>query len=569
MKFVNFTRMRLATLFAFSTVFVASVLLRAAIPNNEIFSSPHDDGLMVQMANQISHSGWIGPWSSLTNRSLVKGIGFPIYLAITKNLFPWSPLVTTQILLLAAAALAIREFIKLGLKKKLGLAFFTLVAFLPVWFGSDASRIYRDGFLAAITFLALAISLILRRQISELVLNGTTIRQLGKLLLASVSLGALFTIYYITKVNWQPIAISVAFIIFCSVITTMQGKRKFLSIASILTLVLAASVSALAINGVALKNEQVFGVKLVEDLSSGTFPMALNKMMSVSDQNRPEYIDVSQPMMNELYTASPTLKKLEPFLGPDSMWSKFECQNFQICDQGPGLWLPFALRDAAEQAGLTSDAVAFQNTFRSIADEITNACEIRMLNCSSEGLAPGLRSLSSQNIRLLIDSFGDGLNQIMSLSSAVQNYSNQPPDNLAIWKDTVNGSSWFPSMTSKYNPNGNALGGFFRGLVSFYKAFWIQILFLSFVGLFLGFSRRRLSGFSNRNTLNFQLIGLSSLMGLVAFLIQLALLEADSGMMLMVNGPLYLLPSYPLVLLTIMSGYSVIQDWAISKFTKK
>ena len=137
-----------------SAVLMVSILLRYLVQPNPLYGATHDDELMVRMAASILRGDWLGSYSDHGHMILSKPAGYPLFLAWS-HFLPWAPTVTVHLILLSGVILVARELRAMGLGRGTVLFFITISSLHPQWFGSQMSRIYRDGFLAALVFLGL------------------------------------------------------------------------------------------------------------------------------------------------------------------------------------------------------------------------------------------------------------------------------------------------------------------------------------------------------------------------------------------------------------------------------
>ena len=535
--------------------FISSLALRAFIPPNALYGAVHDDALMVTLASQIRAEGWIGPWETMGPSILSKGPGYAIFLA-ANSVFPWPPTVTIHFFLLAAFLLLLVQMVHLGLSKN-GLVFwFAIAAFLPVWFTDPISRIYRDGFLTALTVLIIALGLVLSRLLRRSLVN-TRLEKKTLLSSAGVALatGAIVGYFFITKVNWQFLAIIVIGLVASSLIgvTWQNVTAKFwVPLAATVLIIASASVPILTVS---LANHQRFGVFALENFGSGSFADALKVMMSVEPKSKTPYVDISEEMRREMYRVSPTLAELRPFLElePNEGWRMQACSNLGICDES-ATWFPWDIRDAATNAGLADTAREFEATFSRISEEIQWGCQDGRISCSSQGLAPGVNSLDSISPRLFINALANGANQLLTFAnSGVSRTPQELPSNVsATWNRVVNGLPETGNLYSAYNSNAVYLSDVVGLLLTVYRIFWSPVVVAS-VGV-LAFATFNRSAGQKR----LLVVGLISLGAGLLFMSQLALLEASGGLIMTAGANLYALPVYPLLIVSAIASGEII-----------
>jgi hypothetical protein len=545
---------------AYLAIALVSIALRELIHPYAEYVNIHDDGLMVHLAHQILSTGWVSDWTDVTTRTLAKGPGFPLYLAANRAWVPWTFLVTNQILLLIGAFLVIREFRFFGLKASWGVVAFAFIAFFPVWYSLEATRVYRDAFLAVLVMLMLAGALMTRRNLIGFVRAERKLLSAINLFISTGLLGLVFGWYYITKVNWQVFAFVIVCTLFTALVEVHREKLARLLLTTAACLAIFSLLAGGVILGVSQRNAKELGVFAVEDFGSGPFASSVNTLMRIPDPRRPEYVDVSLDMMRDAAEVSPLFAELMPNL-EHTFWSEFECKNYKLCNGELGLWFPWALRDAAEKSGHANTALEFENFFRDMNAELIRACEIGSLKCGSPGLAPGLRALSTLSPRLIVDAYGYGLNHLVSLSSA-QPISEEKTQLLTpeLWNETVRGLLTVEQRNRPYNPGSFFLQGVTVFLVNLYKPIWALSILVGLAGLVARKAWSDRGWAARRRALALSSIGAILLLGVLGFIGQIALLEADGGSIMIASGYVYLLPVYPMVLVGILAGITRLQQ---------
>jgi hypothetical protein len=553
-------RSKLLLAVAFLAIAVLSILLRALVHPYAMYELIHDDALYVHLARQILDSGWISDWSDVTTRTLGKGPGFPVYLAINHSLFPWTFLVTNQCLILLATFALIREFNRFGLGPIAGLIIFTGVAFFPVWYSEPASRVNRDAFLAVLVMLILALSLVARRHLISLAAEKVKATRILRYTWSVGLLGVVLGYYYVTKVNWQPFLVVSVLMLATAFLQARRETWKRLGLVTTAGLVVSVTVAGIVVAAVVVKNESSLGVAAVEDFGSGPFADSVNQLMRIDDSNRPDYVDVSLAMMSKAAEVSPSFAKAWPYL-QDTFWDDFECQNLGLCTGDFGLWFPWALRDAAESAGYGVSASSFENYFRLLAVEIQQACAEGRLACSDPGLAPQVSPLSRQSPRLVLDAMGHGLNHIFTLSSA--HVTVEEDTNIVspeLWQSTVRGLLTEQQREKAYNPGSWFMAGITTLLSNAYRSLWPFLLLVGSVSLFIVPRKKETS---RKQTMRIPVLlttlGVCALFAMALYIGQLALLEAAGGVFMLSAGSLYLIPIYPLILFSLMAAWTRLQ----------
>jgi hypothetical protein len=258
------------------------------------------------------------------------------------------------------------------------------------------------------------------------------------------------------------------------------------------------------------------------------------------------------------YVYSPC-RDLSVFLDKDNQFCKLKvgvsligesCTHLKICDESTA-WFPWDLRDAAQNASETSSASEFEETFRSIADDIAVACASNPIKCEAKGLAPGVDSLDSISKRDFLEALSSSFLILTDMDSGNQDRGDQSNVDIELkklWDSTVNGLG-SERAAETYEPNNRVLGDTRILLSRPYELFWLSLLIASFVGLLLsrkGYSKDHLSS-------TLRILGLTSFLSYGMFASQLALLESSSGLF-MKGGAMYLLPAVNFQIIWIVTG---------------
>jgi hypothetical protein len=377
-----------------------------------------------------------------------------------------------------------------------------------------------------------------------------------KIIGISCCVGLTTGLFYITKPSWHfllPIYAGILFWsewkgIFRNPRQVILRSKKYLLATGV------AFVSFLLLPGfVMIENHRNYGVFATDSFSSGNFPEAMKAIYSAKERvNRP-YIDSTAEARNDLYQVSPTMRKLKDFLELpiDNGWRSQPCHSdLGVCDES-GAWFPWEFRDAIEKSGLGNTAEEFEVTAGKIASEIRSGCRTRTIDCEREGIAPGLDSLDTLSPKVLLDSFGKGVQFLVNPSTGYQErgeFRDLTNETVSLWTSTIKGLPPRVFATS-YESNDLFLGDIRKLLSQMYATFWIPLLLITFIGLIVP-SLRPSRGLQS----NFRIAGFSVICAIFILILQISMLQASSGYYMSFGGDLYLLPLHSLLLILIPVG---------------
>lgn len=533
-------RFRLLVLLAL----VISVILRVLVAPNPLYGAVHDDELMVRLASSILRGEWLGNYSTGGHLILSKPPGYPIFLAVV-SVLPWAPTVSIHLLLLLGVMITARELRLFGLGRPSVLFFVVAGSLNPQWYGYQMSRIYRDGLLAALTFVALGLSLMLGRLLRELIMTSALPQRIAALTsVVALANGFVLSITIITKPSWYPIAILTVLIVgqraICAELLVWRRSIPKLAVVSFAFLLGTTSLISYVIH----QNSTHYGVSEIDSFSHGSFPAAFKSWSSVETGERRKYVLVNSSQREAVYRESATARLLRPHLEMSwgQGWRGSACSSpLKICDE-TATWFVWELRDAMHLAGQDSSAVLFEEGFARLRSEIEQACSSDRLRCNSGGLAPGVVPLRNLSKREIIEAFSTSFEWLMfpeTGGTARGGPASGDPTMLKAWDRVAKG---LPSRDSlpEYRPEVLSIGNTINLLSRGFGLSWPLAILLALYSFVM---TRPLEPLHRKRTV----LSMSVFLGLLLFIGQLALLEASSGMYLSTGRQLYLLPAFPFV----------------------
>ncbi len=541
--------------FALGGTTVAALALRSAIPPNILANSPHDDELMLRLAAEIMDGNWLGPYEQLGQLTLAKSAGYPLFLAVTSRL-PWEVPFSVHLLICLGALLFVRELLRLGAPPLLATVTYAILVLHPLWFGDEASRLYREGLLVAIAIISVALGVRLVHHLLQPPSDPVAPpRSIVRLAGSALLFGLVLSVAVATKAGWSYLAVILAAIPVTApfwAVGEVPPTQRLLRSGTVLLATLVG-VALLPVYILSM-NSAHYGVRLLDNYAHGEYPRTYAAMSAVRADPMRRYLIVGRSQREAIYAVSPTARELEPYLElPDGEgWRFFPCVEFGICDDSM-VWFTWDLRHAIEDAGLGESAVAFEATNRRIREDIEAACREGTLDCGAGGLGPGLPPLSALSRRELLDAFPLALQQMLALEVGSMERRLPPisADQVELWQRFVDFSpgegAYSRSASSSLRNSGQQFGAtieLLRGLLM--SAFWPTVLLLLLAQAVphpngLTTTRRRALGLS-------ALLTSGALLGLIG---QLALLEVGAGFYLRNGGRVYLLPAHALLVMTI------------------
>lgn len=390
-----------------------SLFLRAAIPPYVDYTLPHDDAWMIDKGTALIQGAWLGGWNYLT---LAKPPGYPIFLAASHYLHIEPALATQAVYLIASFMIA--YFFAKHRAQWLGILMFAALAFNPVMFGTEASRIYRDSLLAAQVTLTLGLAIWLGSRLA-----ASRGRPVPALL--ALGLGASASWVYMTKAD---VLLYVAPAAVVGVVGARALAREIpvgrewlrpLIVTSALVIGLAGPVAI-----VMQLNNAHYGIRVIDDSSAGPIAVLLKAWPAIDPASTRAGVAVSPQQRAILYGASADAALLKPYLDPneqearrvldpcsdfgicdDSLsqprwavgaWHYYSCVTNGICDDA-STWFAWNLRDALALA-TDGSAEDYYGLAERVASDIATGCATGAFTCSQSSPVPTLPAPSSWRI---------------------------------------------------------------------------------------------------------------------------------------------------------------------------
>lgn len=338
-----------------------------------------DDSLYLRHAAAIADGEWLGPYD---HNLLVKGPGYGAFLALATTAGIPRRL-AEDLLQILAALVMVWCLRRLGVPLVLSLLAFGLLLFHPGCIHGAGTRVAREGVYLAQTVLVLA---------------------LGGALIPSSSLRARLVIAtalgFVLSWAWQTRGEGVWFappLLVCGVAAVVVDRRAGArTAAGLVAMGGCAVITALIVVAggalVASLNEKHYGAAVTTELKDAPFNRAVGAIQRVADSRWSRYEPLAPELRDKLAAASPAFAEIRPVLEQRISVSGPPTQ----ADDGEmmGIFLSWALRDAAAAAGHHATLPDSRAFYSRLADEINAACDAGALPCGAarSGQTPRLDS---------------------------------------------------------------------------------------------------------------------------------------------------------------------------------
>ena len=286
-----------------------------------IYNSTHDDFLVIQRAMSICDGRWLGDYSNLT---LVKGIGFELFLVIFNSLK--ISYVTAQSIMYILANLYFIYSIRNVIKSKVYLGIiYVFMLFNPISLSySTFQRVYRYNLIPVQVIFIIS---------SYYILYENLTKKQGKIW-PHMLIATLFLTWFrltIESYIWiMPFVIEVTILL---IINIIKNKRKI--ILNIVTVIIPLVFMISVVIYIKFINWSAYGIFAYNELYDTNFSNALKSIYSVDIHDNIEYVSVSQKKLEKLYEISPSLNSIKENLDDTvNSWMDYDqIKNDEIEDR--------------------------------------------------------------------------------------------------------------------------------------------------------------------------------------------------------------------------------------------
>ena len=333
--------------------------------------NPHDDSLYVERAAHLLAGEGFGPYDA---RVLLKYPGISLWLAGTR----WAGIpfaLSIEVLYIAAGLYLLAGLLKAGASPWVLLAALALYVLNPVTLGENWWRVLREpldtGLL--VTMIGAVAHLFARAK------GGVA---WGHLVIFSVAFAFSMFVREENRLLWALLVLYCAALLWWRRRTaTLDRRAVLLTIALIAVPALLAKGWEYTLRGIA---ETYYGLPIIHDFGEGEFPRLMAAIRSVESAKDNRMVMVTQERLAKLQKEVPAFAPIAQHLpkpGPNT----YSCKLHGVCSEWSNGWMPFWIKDAAFELGLTPSLPAGQEFFRRVRLMIEDACAAGRLRCRPNG----------------------------------------------------------------------------------------------------------------------------------------------------------------------------------------
>jgi hypothetical protein len=346
--------------------------LVSAQPILAVGLAAHDDRLFIDLARSLLEGQWLGPYNE---RTLAKGCFYPVWIALTSRV--GVPLLLSQHLLCLAAVLTFVAAVRPVCARPPRLLLLGALLWLnPATYASHVLRVMREGIYPALALLVVAgmVGIGLR-------LKGGWRWGLGAWVAAA---GLALAAFWQTREEgiWLlPLIAVIAALALSSLWRDRTPRRWSLGLVFLLPLGAIPGSNWL----VARINQAHYGYPVAVEFRAHDFVAAYGALTRVKPKSLQPHVQVSKEVRERIYAVSPTFAKLKPHLDglPGLHWAASTRRQWPELGAGEigGGWFVWAFRQAVAIAGCYASGEKTLEFYRSLAREISTACQDGRLAC--------------------------------------------------------------------------------------------------------------------------------------------------------------------------------------------
>ena len=345
---------------------VVKHIITINLPMNLRDSVGADEYLMLYQAENLVKGNYLGPYDYLT---LVKGIGFPVFLACAFKL-GLSYLSLYSIYYSVACLVALIPIRRMVKNKVLLLVVFLGLLFCPATLDDNVQLVYRN-------MLIVPQSLFL---LSSLMMMYFTLwedkkRLFGWTVLASFSW--IFMWHTREDSIWSlPLVVMTCVVILIAIISYKKNCGKIKQkVSRFLIIMLPFFILVLSIHGISYINYKYYGIYTTNQLNDSNYTKAVMLMMKVKPKKEIEHVEITRETLQRIYDVSPTFAELR-----DRIESDYEHKNGLVMaaeDNGEinEDLITWELTGAASERGYYKTAQTAEKFWGDVYDELKEAID--------------------------------------------------------------------------------------------------------------------------------------------------------------------------------------------------
>lgn len=364
MTFKNFYIPSLLFFLALKLIIVSDIAVH-------IRFSPIDDALYVTRAYEfLSGNGW-GDYDAYV---LAKHPGMSLWL-IGSRLLGIPYLLGLNLLYGLAGLLLVQALSKLDIHKCILFIAYLIYLFNPVTLSIGWALVMREALssIVIVTLIAFSLKILLSLKNNYFPLGWIS--------------GWILLFVFGQVLREEDSLLWIYLVLFLVAIFLSNGglqSQKLVFRVGLLLLVLATLSTSLFSYAVRSHNEKQYGMPIMNDFNEGEFPRLMATLRSIESPVDNRLVMLPQEVIKRL---APMIPQFAPVLErlPTPGSQTFSCKLQGVCTEWSNAWMPWAVKKAAADVGLTPTLNEGQNYFKSIRKQVEALCASGELLCRPNG----------------------------------------------------------------------------------------------------------------------------------------------------------------------------------------
>lgn len=355
---------------AFALFLIALKLLLVSDIEVHLRFSPFDDNVYVSRAYSFLTDG---NWGSYDAYTLAKLPGMSYWL-VSSRLLGIPYLLGINILYCFAGLLLIHAASNAGVSKQILLITYVVYLCNPVTFSIGWALVMREALSSVITVALLGVSLLI------------LISPKNKLPFGWIFCWALL-FSFCQLLREEDRLLWIFLIMFGCIAVWLRrdsASNKINYAFTIVLFTLPSMLTTFAGHFVRNHNETNYGAAILSDYNEGEFPMLMAAIRSIDSPVDNRLVMLSQEVIQVLRIHVPEFIPVLDRL-PSPGFQTYSCKLQGVCSEWSNGWMPWWVKQASYDAGLTSSLAEGQAYFKMVRVHIEGLCGARILTCKPNG----------------------------------------------------------------------------------------------------------------------------------------------------------------------------------------
>lgn len=323
-----------------------------------------DESLMIDLADSLIHGNYLGEYTQFT---LVKGMGFPIFLMIS-NIIGISYIDSVQFLYTLACIIFLNTLTKFVESKKIRVFAFAYVLFMPYTYSTSMMLVYRDNITVSLSIIVVSLMMNIYYYLESD--NRNIIKNIIGVCISWILL------WNTREDTFWTVILYVVFLIICVINISSYQKNVLYKIKKVTLILVPGLMVFLSIHVISFINLINYGVYTENELNNSNYTKAVMLIMSIEPPEEVDYVEITHDTLKELYKVSPSLNEISDIIENEYAYGNMPCVGYNPDNKEINAdWITWVLRGAASSHGYYESATIANDYWGRVYDEIQCAVD--------------------------------------------------------------------------------------------------------------------------------------------------------------------------------------------------